>query len=295
MAMMFRMFLESGFMVMILSALFYAITDIIIKFISPPLGIIQIAFVRFLLGALILWPMLKSSGQSLIGNSIRVLLLRGLTGTLAFFFLLKSIVMIPLSNAMVLFYTFPLFATFFSLLLLKETLKMLEIMLIILGMIGIYILINPSSHTYTIGHMFGLLAGCFAGLTVVLIRKLGKTNGPLIIYFYFCIVGGIISSPFFIITFKLPDFEQSSLLVFLAVIFLIAQILMNQGFKFCKAPEGGVILMSEVVFTGIAGVIIFNDTLSLNFLAGTCLIIGSGVGLNLIAHKNNISVPMANM
>jgi len=295
MAMMFRIFLESGFMLMILSAFFFAITDIIIKFISPSLGVIQIAFVRFLIGALILWPMLKSSGQSLIGNSNRVLLLRGFTGTLAFFCLLKAIAMIPLSNAMVLFYTFPLFATFFAFFLLKERFKRLEIMLTLVGMIGIYILINPSSHIYTIGHMFGLLAGCFAGFTVVLIRKLRKTNGPLIIYFYFCIVGGIISSPFFIIKFKLPDLEQSSLLIFLAVIFLIAQILMNQGFKFCKASEGGVILMSEVVYAGIAGVVVFDDTLSLNFLAGACLIVGSGAGLNLIAHKNNISIPMANM
>ena len=291
---MVKMFLTSGFMVMILSAFFYAITDIMIKFLSPPLGIIQIAFVRFLLGALILWPMLKSSGQSLKGNSTRVLLLRGLTGTLAFFFLLKSIIMIPLSNAMVLFYTFPLFASFFSLLLLKEALTKLEIMFIILGMIGIYILINPSASTYSIGHICGLLAGCFAGLTVVLIRKLGKTNGPLIIYFYFCIVGSMISWPFFIMTFKLPDFKQSFLLVLLAVIFLIGQTLMNQGFKFCKASEGGVILMSEVIFTGIAGVVFFNDTLSLNFLAGAFLIIGSGVGLHLIANKNSISDPISN-
>ena len=289
MAMMFRIFLESGFMVMILSALFYAITDIIIKFISPPLGIIQIAFVRFLLGALILRPMLKSSGQSLIGNSIRVLLLRGLTGTLAFFFLLKSIVMIPLSNAMVLFYTFPLFATFFSFFLLKERFKRLEIILTLVGMIGIYILINPSSHTYTIGHMFGLLAGCFAGFTVVLIRKLRKTNGPLIIYFYFCMVGGIVSFPFFIVNFTIPDIPQSSVLVLLAVIFLFAQVLMNQGFKYCKASEGAVILMSEVVFTGIAGVIIFNDSLSLSFWIGACLIIGSGVGLNLVIRRNRVS------
>lgn len=290
---MFRIFLESGFMAMILSAFFFAITDIIIKFISPSLGVIQIAFVRFLIGALILWPMLKLSGQSLMGNSIRVLLLRGFTGTLAFFCLLKAIAMIPLSNAMVLFYTFPLFATLFAFFLLKERFKRLEIMLTLVGMIGIYIFINPSSHTYTIGHMFGLLAGCFAGFTIVLIRKLRKTNGPLIIYFYFCIVGGIISFPFFIIKFKLPDLEQSSLLVLLAVIFLVAQVFMNQGFKFCKASEGSVILMSEVVYAGIAGVILFDDTLSLNFLAGACLIIGSGVGLNLIAHKNNISVPMA--
>jgi len=66
-------------------------------------------------------------------------------------------------------------------------------------------------------------------------------------------------------TFKLPDFKQSSLLVLLAVIFLIGQVFMNQGFKLCKASEGGVILMSEVVFTGIAGVVIFGDTPVIEF------------------------------
>ena len=276
-------------MLMIVSAFFFAITDILIKFISPSLGVIQIAFARFLVGALILWPMLVSTRQSLKGESTGVLVVRGLTGTLTFLCLLKSIAMIPLSNAIVLFYTFPLFATFFSLLLLKEPFKKLEIMLTILGLIGIYILINPGSHIYNMGHIFGLLAGCFAGLTVVLIRKLSKTNGPLIIYFYFCLVGGIISCPFFIVKFTIPDFSQSSLLVLMAVFFLVAQVLMNQGFKFCKASEGSVILMSEVVFAGIAGVIIFNDSILLSFWAGASLIVGSGVGLNLITRKDRLS------
>jgi len=60
---------------------------------------------------------------------------------------------------------------------------------------------------------------------------------------------------------------------------------MTQGFKFCKASEGSVILMSEVVFTGIAGVVIFRDALSTGFLAGAFLTLGSGVGLNLISRK----------
>jgi len=95
-------------------------------------------------------------------------------------------------------------------------------------------------------------------------------------------VGGVASFPFFIAGFTIPDWRQFSLLIVLAVIFLVAQILMNQGFKFCKAPEGSVILMSEVVFAGIAGVLLFNDSLSPSFWAGACLIVGSGVGLNLI-------------
>ena len=292
---MVKRILRSGLLLMILSAFFFAFSDVLVKFMSASVGVIQIAFFRFLLGGLIVWPVLILRRSSLKGRSTGVLVLRAFVGTLAFFCLLKSIAMIPLSNAMVLFYTFPLFATFFSFLLLKERFKRLEVMLTVVGMIGIYILLNPSSHTYyTMGHVFGLLAGVCAGLVMVLTRRLIKNNGPLIIYLYFCIVGGIFSFPFFVARFTIPDLEQFSLLVVLAVIFLIAQILMNQGFKFCKAPEGSVILMSELVFAGIAGVVIFNDSLSPSFLAGACLIVGSGVGLNLVNRRNRSSDALSN-
>ena len=283
--MMIKRFLSSGFILMTLSAFFFAVTDIFIKYMSPTMGAIQIAFVRFFLGVLMLLPVMRARGEPLKGSPIRVLLVRGLTGTLAFLCLLKCIAMIPLSNAMVLFYTFPLFATLFSFPLLKEPLTRVEIGLALVGTVGIYILIDPASHALTIGHLFGLLAGCFAGITVVLIRKLRKTNGPLIIYFYFCLVGGTVSLPFFLAHFSIPSLPASSLLVLLALLFLVAQVFMNQGFKYCKASEGAVILMSEVVFTGIAGVVIFNDSLTLSFWVGACLIVGSGVGLSVMTRQ----------
>jgi drug/metabolite transporter (DMT)-like permease len=284
--------LSSGFILMSLSAFFFAVTDILIKSISPSMGTLQIAFVRFFLGVLILLPVMRVRGEAFVSSSIRVLLVRGFTGTLAFLCLLQCIAMIPLSNAMVLFYTFPLFATLFSFFLLKEPLTRGEIGLTIIGTVGIYILINPASHDLTTGHLFGLLAGCFAGITVVLIRKLRKTNGPLIIYFYFCLVGGMVSLPFFLADFSIPSLPESSLLVLLALLFIVAQVFMNQGFKYCKASEGAVILMSEVVFTGIAGVVIFNDSLSLSFWAGASLIVGSGVGLNVITRPRPLKMPL---
>ncbi|UCH06381.1 MAG: DMT family transporter [Deltaproteobacteria bacterium] len=279
---MIRILLNSGLLLMTFSAFFYALGDICIKFISPSIGSVPIAFFRFVLGGLILLPLLARGQESLRGSSTRYLLLRGFTGTLAFFCLVKSIAMIPLSNAMVLFYTFPLFAALFSFFILKESLARMEVTLIGVGLIGVFVLINPSSHSLGMGHVYGLLAGAFAGLTVVIIRRVRRTNGPLIIYFYFCVVGGAVSFPLFIANFTLPSFELFALLIALAVLLLIAQLLMNQGFKFCKASEGSVILMSEVVFTGVAGVLLFHDSPGLSFFIGACLIVGSGVGLNLI-------------
>ncbi len=284
-----KRFFTSGFWWMLFSALLFSWADILIKYLATSISTLQIAFVRFLLGGLILLPILSSKRVSLKGNQTRILLLRGLFGTLAFFCLLKSIAMIPLADAIVLLYTFPLFTVFFSFLILKAAIEMGEFILVGIGLLGIYIFISPDFHLFNMGYVFGLLSGCLGGLAMVFIYKARQTNGPLIIYFYFCLIGAILSFPFMVQGFQIPDVRSGSLLVLLALLLLVAQVLMNYGFKYCKASEGSLILMSEVVFIGIAGLLIFKDPVTFHFLLGAILIIGSGVGLNLISRRSKHS------
>ena len=287
--MILKRLLISGLGLMLLSALIFSFTDIFIKYLSSSFSAIQIAFVRFFLGGFILWPLLSSKGMSLRGNQTRILILRGFFGTLSFFFLLKSIAMIPLSNAIVLHYTFPLFAALFSFLFFKIALEKGEIILILIGLIGIYILTNPDFHSFNSGYLFGFLSGCFGGLAMVLAHKARQTNSAFVIYFYFCLIGGMITSPFVLQNLKVPGIQNAILLVLVAVLLLIGQVVMNHGLKFCKASEGSLILMSEVVLTGIAGFMIFKDPVTWNFLVGAILIVGSGVGLNLMSRSSRHS------
>ena len=282
---MVKRFFASGFWLMVLAAFIYSIGDTVLKVLSSSLPTTEIVFIRFLLGALLLWPILSSRRISFKGNHLRFLILRGLLGTISFFCLLKSMAMIPLSITMVLFYTFPLFTALFSFFLLGETVGKGELGLIVVGLLGIYILINPGAHPFDLGYLFGLLASCLGGMCMVIIRKARETNGPLIIYFYFCLVGGGFSLPLFVLNFKMPDFQQWILLLTMGLTLLVAQVLMNHGFKFCKAAEGSLFLMSELVFAGIAGILLFKDPVTLHFLAGTILIVGSGLGLNLMKRR----------
>jgi drug/metabolite transporter (DMT)-like permease len=291
---MVKHFFTSGFWLMLLAAFIYALADTLLKSLSSSFSTTEIGFIRFLLGGLILWPILSSRRISLRGNNTWILILRGLFGTLSFFCLLKSIAMIPLGNAMVLFYTFPLFVVLFSFLLFREAVEKGELVLIMVGLMGTYILINPGSHSFNMGYIFGLLASCIGGMAMVLIRKARETNGPFIIYFYFCLVGGALSFPFFVQGFRMPSVQQWILLVSVSLMLLIGQILMNQAFKFCKASEGSLVLMSEIVFAGIAGVLIFNDPITPSLLVGAFLIVGSGVGLNLIHLKSRHSTVSLN-
>jgi S-adenosylmethionine uptake transporter len=150
-------------------------------------------------------------------------------------------------------------------------------------LLGIYIFVNPDFHSLNIGYIYGLLSGCLGGMAMVFIYKARQTNGPLIIYFYFCLIGGIISFPFWVQGLKIPEAQWGILLVLVAFLLLIGQLLMNHGFKYCKAAEGSLILMSEIVFAGVAGVLLFKDPITYHFIVGGFLIIGSGVGLNLIS------------
>lgn len=187
----------SGFWLMVLSAFVFSIADILTKHLTSQLSIIQIAFVRFLLGGIILWPILSSKGISLRGNQTRILILRGLCGTLSFFCLLQTIALIPLANAIILFYTFPLFVALFSFLLFKTSIEKGELLLIGVGLLGIYILIDPDFHSFSTGYILGIMSSALGGMAMVLIHKARQSNGPLIIYFYFCLMGGILSFPFF--------------------------------------------------------------------------------------------------
>jgi drug/metabolite transporter (DMT)-like permease len=284
--MILKRFLISGLGLMLLSAIIFSFTDIFIKYLSSSFSSTQIAFVRFFLGGFILWPLLSSKGISLRGNQTRILILRGFFGTLSFFFLLKSIAMIPLSNAIVLHYTFPLFAALFSFLFFKIAIEKGEIILILIGLIGIYILTNPDFHSFNNGYLFGFLSGCLGGLAMVLAHKARQTNSPFVIYFYFCLIGGMITFPFVLQNFKVPGIQNGILLVLIAILLLIGQVVMNHGLRFCKASEGSLILMSEVVLTGIAGFMIFKDPVTWNFLVGAFLIIGSGIGLNFTSRAS---------
>jgi len=282
--MMVRAFLMSGLALMMFSGVFFGLGNVGVKLVSSSMTVIEIAFIRFAIGIAFVLSLTVPRGLSLRGDRPLILLTRGVTGVLAFFCLLKSITLIPLANAMVLFYTFPVFGLFFSVLIIREPVGKWDVLLIAAAMVGICVLLEPGSHKLNWGDLFGIMAGGFAGLTVVLVRKLRQTNGPLIIYFYFCLVGGIVSFPFLLKTVRMPSSSQFLLLVAIGSVYLIAQMLMNQGLKICRVAEGSVLLMSELVFATLGGVIIFGDVLSHGFLMGALLILASGIGLN-ITHR----------
>ena len=174
------------------------------------------------------------------GNNTRLLIIRGCVGSVAFISLITALKLLPLSTALVIFYSFPAFSALFAYLIYGEKIGKIETVCIVLVMVGVGALFDFRLGGTFLGQAMALLGAVFAGLTVTLIRSLREKNGPVIIYLYFCTMGTLVTAPRFIMTPLLPGTPLEWVMV-LGIVFtsLTAQLLMNQGFFYCKGWEGG--------------------------------------------------------
>ena len=150
-----------------------------------------------------------------------------------------------------------------------------------IALAGVFILFDIQFKGGVFGQIMGLLSGVFAGLTIAIIRKLRESNGPVIIYFYFCLLGTAITFIPFAENPQLPQTGYEFLVIAGIIVTSIAgQLLMNQGFLHCRSWEGGMFMTSELIFASILGVLFFSEVLTWRFWAGGSLIFISAVAIN---------------
>jgi drug/metabolite transporter (DMT)-like permease len=102
-------------------------------------------------------------------------------------------------------------------------------------------------------------------------------------------MGMLACLPMFVLNPIMPVTAEEWAMV-LGIVFtaVTAQLLMNQGFFYCRGWEGGVFMSSEVIFTAIVGIVFLGDPVSWRFWTGGCLILGSVIALNRLKAEKQI-------
>ena len=268
---------------MLSAALMFALLDGLIKSLGPAFRVWDIAFIRWGGSLTLLIVIIRRKGTLFKTDNPKLMAVRSVTGCITFFLLIAAIRRIPLSTAMVLFFTFPAFAAIFSAMMFGERISKSQILCIFGTLIGVAVLLDLELTGNLAGAAFALLSGLFAGFSVCLIKKLRANHGPVVIYLYFCLLGALVSFPMFISHPVIPQSSQEWLMAAgIATTAVIGQLLMSQGFKYCKSWEGGMYLTSEVVFTAILGIVFLGELTNWHFWTGGMMILLSVISLQLI-------------
>ena len=271
----------AGPLFMLAAALLFTLLNLQVKLLGPAFSSWDIGFYRFAGGLVVLVTVFGRRRNPFRGHNTRLLLIRGCTGSVAFLCMVTAIQRLPISTALVIFYSFPAFSAVFSYFIYGERVGRREIACIAGVLAGVGVLFDFHPGGDPLGQAIALLGGAFAGLTVTLIRTLREQNGPVIIYLYLCTMGLCATAPMFALQPALPSTPAEWAMI-LGIVFtsVTAQLLMNQGFFYCRGWEGGVFMSSEVVFTAVVGIAFLGDPASWRFWAGGIAVLASVITLN---------------
>jgi len=258
---------------------FFCIAGSLIKS-GSYIGAYKLAFFRFAIGLCLIATAAMSGQVKLVFNNKKLLFLRGLAGGTAVFIGILSITKLGLGKGMVLVSSYPIFASIFSAIFLKERLRAINFAAILTALVGVYFVAYDKGQDFTLlvfgkYELLAVLGAVIAGVAINLIRKLHDTDDSVAIYFSQCVVG-----MWLVI---IPAFRGGTAVGLKAVFILLAmgasitvgQLLMTEGMKYVPVKIGSLLLLLDPVLCYIAGVVIFSEPLTFFCLLGSVLVVGS--------------------
>ena len=262
------------------AVIFGVLTGILVKKLSPDVTLVTTLFYRFLFSLPILFAVaLCSRGRAWLQiNQRKTMCLRVFFGFCGIIFWFLSLRSMPLGLATTLFQSSVIFITLMSPFLLGEKVRIYRWSAVISGLFGVVVITNPFSENMTAAVFYGLgaaLAG--AGLSIVL-RRLSKKDAPISVACWYN-ASGFITLSIIVLIFpsQFHTVSQAAFidLIFLGVIGAGMQIVLTSAYRFSDAVVVASMRYLQMPLSGVAGYIIFAETMNINEIFGAVVIISS--------------------
>ena len=202
----------------------------------------------------------------------KYLLLRGVTGATSMSLMIYSVKHMPLADARVIFYIYPVCTALLGRIFLKEPVSKFDVIAMVLSIGGVVLIGRPSFLFGSVGKTSGsgevwvptltaVAAAVLAALSAVLTRKMSQEVGPRVVVFYFALVGSIITFAGSLISgFKYPDCgtHDPIYMIGAGTIGFFGQILTSKALSLEKASVVSLVRTIGIVFSFILQLIVLD-------------------------------------
>lgn len=272
--------LSSGAMHMLLATFYFAIMNIFIKAVSH-LPAIEIVFFRCGISLVLCYAMLVKNGVSWRGSNKKLLLLRGIIGTIALYAYFITIAHMPLGTAVIIQYLSPIFTTILAIFILSEKVKPVQWLFFLVSFSGVFIIKEFDERIdlfYLLVGLFSSIASAFAYITI---RYLKEHENPLVVVFHFQLVGTVTGLLFSAPAFVMPVGVEWIYLILIGVFTQLGQLNLTKALQQDKVANVSIINYTGIVYAMIAGYLLFGEHYGIGSILGIALVI-AGVVLSMI-------------
>jgi drug/metabolite transporter (DMT)-like permease len=223
--------------------------------------------------------MLRQAGLNPWGQRRWLLVLRGVIGTAALLCVFAALARLPLAPATVLQYLQPTFTALLAWLLLRERVGPRVLLAALLGWLAVVLLSSPAELSGLFGPVASLLLGQrsaplpLAGVVLALagallsacayvsVRALGRSEHPLVIVFYFPLVGLVLTLPAVLSDPVLPTGAESLALLGVGLFTQLGQIGITKGLLGLPAARATAMSYGQVPLAALWGWWFFQEPL----------------------------------
>ncbi len=276
-----------GIGLIVLAVAFFAVMNVLIKFLSATYPTMQIVFFRNLLAFVPLLPFLMRAGgiaalhtRRPFGHGFRSLV--GLAAMAGFFYAYGRL---PLTDVVSIAFTAPLFMTALSVPLLKETVGVRRWSAVAIGFVGVLIMVRPGSGVFEPAALVALAAAFGVALVFISVRSLSKTEGSATIVFYFTLIGSVVSGAFLPWHWTTPDALGLLMLVVVGLLGGAAQMCLTHGLRLAPVAVVAPFEYTSLLWAAGFDVALWGRAPAAHTLIGAALVVATGL---YILHRETV-------
>jgi drug/metabolite transporter (DMT)-like permease len=276
-----------GIALILLSTTFLGVSDVTAKYLSATLPSIEIAWLRFLVFAMIMVPaMLPGSPlYALPTKSPGLQLMRGaaLLGSSLFF--ISGLRYLPIAEASATGFVAPLFVTALSIVFLSEKVGVRRWLATAAGLAGVLIILRPGTSAFHVAAFFPIVSALAWAATLIMTRMMSGREHAITIMTYSSIAGVVILSALVPFVWVAPSWHDVMFGVLIGVASTAGQWIVVLAFRYADASVLAPFSYTQLVWVSTLGFLVFGEVPDAWTVVGAAFIVGSGL---YTAHRERV-------
>jgi drug/metabolite transporter (DMT)-like permease len=276
-----------GIALILLSTVFLGTSDVTAKYLSATLPSIEIAWIRFLVFALIMVPAMlpRSPLYALKTDRLGLQMMRGAAWLASSLVFISGLRYLPIAEASATGFVSPLFVTALSIFFLGENVGVRRWLATAVGLIGVLIILRPGSAAFHPATIFPLVSALAWAVTMVTTRMLSGRDRAVTTMTYSSIAGVCIVTALVPLVWVTPTWHDILFGIFIGVASTAGGWIVVLAFRYADASVLAPFSYTQLLWVSILGFVIFGELPDVWTVTGAVFIVASGL---YTAHRERV-------
>jgi drug/metabolite transporter (DMT)-like permease len=276
-----------GIALILASTVFLGISDVTSKYLSATLPSIEIAWIRFLVFALIMVPAMLPGSPLFALRTGRpgLQVMRGVALLGSSLFFISGLRFLPIAEASATGFVSPLFVTALSIVFLSERVGVRRWLATAVGLIGVLIILRPGSGSFHPAVFFPLVSALCWACMLIMTRMMSGKEAAITTMTYSSIVGAGILSALVPLVWVAPSWHDILFGILVGLASTIGQWIVVLAFRYADASVLAPFSYTQLLWVSILGFLIFGEVPGVWTVTGAVFIVASGL---YTAHRERL-------